>query len=104
MKPRNVALALSLLLVSVSAASAADRVVSIQNFDFMQMDLAVAPGDTVTWKNLDGEPHTVVSLDGAFRSQALDQGDSFSFKFDKPGTFKYICSIHPRMKATITVK
>jgi len=24
--------------------------------------------------------------------------------FDKPGTYEYICSIHPKMKATTTVK
>ena len=59
---------------------------------------------SVTWKNLDGEPHTVTSVDGLFRSGALDQNDSYTFKFDKPGTYKYLCSIHPRMKAAIIVK
>ncbi|MBA2589755.1 MAG: cupredoxin domain-containing protein [Alphaproteobacteria bacterium] len=68
------------------------------------MEVAVTPGSTVTWKNLDGEPHTVVSTDGLFRSPALDQNDSFSFKFDKPGIYKYLCSIHPKMRATVTVK
>ena len=76
----------------------------IKNFDFGPMDTTVSAGSTVTWKNLDGEPHTVASLDGAFHSQALDQNDSFSFKFEKPGVYKYICSIHPRMKASIIVK
>ena len=97
-------LALGFLVLSSTTAFATDNVVTIRNFAFMQMDMTIARGDTVTWKNLDGEPHTVVSLDGAFRSQALDQNDSFSFRFDKPGVFKYICSIHPRMKATVTVK
>jgi plastocyanin len=46
----------------------------------------------------------VASADGLFRSMALDQNDSYRFTFDKPGTFRYICSIHPNMKATITVK
>jgi plastocyanin len=92
-----------LLLAGVSAAAAADTTVMIKNFSF-DMDVTVTPGSTVTWKNLDGEPHTVVSADGLFRSPALDQNDSFSFKFDKPGTFKYICSIHPRMRALVTVK
>jgi plastocyanin len=84
-------------------AFADDATVTIQNFMFA-MDVKVTPGSTVTWKNMDGEPHTVVSTDGLFRSQALDEGDSYSFKFEKPGVYKYICSIHPRMKATITVK
>jgi len=53
---------------------------------------------------MDGEPHTVASRDGLFRSTALDQNDTFQFKFDKPGIYKYVCSIHPKMMATVTVK
>jgi plastocyanin len=78
--------------------------ITIRNFDFMPMDITVAPGTTVVWKNLDGEPHTVASADGLFRSQALDQNDSFRFTFQKPGVYRYICSIHPSMRAAITVK
>ena len=46
----------------------------------------------------------MVSVDGAFRSPALDENDTFAFTFKKPGTYKYVCSIHPKMMATITVK
>lgn len=93
----------TLLLVASAGAQAADATVTIKNFMFA-MDVTVTPGSTVTWKNLDGEPHTVASLDGVFRSKALDEGDSYSFKFEKPGVYKYICSIHPGMTATVTVK
>jgi len=93
----------ALLLAGMSAATAADTTVTIRNFSF-DMDVTVTPDSTVTWKNLDGEPHTVASTDGLFRSPALDQNDSFSFRFDKPGTYKYICSIHPRMRAVVTVR
>jgi plastocyanin len=92
------------LLLGTQAAAAEDVSILIKNFDFGPMNVTVAPGTTVVWKNLDGEPHTVASADGLFRSQALDQNDSFRFTFDKAGTFRYICSIHPNMKATITVK
>ena len=85
------------------SAQAADIVVTIKNFDFA-MDVTVTPGSTVTWKNLDGEPHTVASIDGLFRSPALDQDDSYSFKFASPGVYKYICSLHPKMRAMVTVK
>jgi plastocyanin len=93
-------------LVLAAIPSSADTVnqIAIKDFMFSPMTLSVSAGTSVTWRNLDGEPHLVVSLDGAFRSQALDQGDSFSFKFDKPGIYKYICTIHPQMKGTITVK
>lgn len=96
--------ALPLLVLLAAAPAFADATVTIKNFDYSPMDVTIKAGETVTWKNLDGEPHTVVSTDGAFRSKALDENDSFSFKFDKPGTYKYICSIHPQMKATITVQ
>jgi len=98
---------LALLLASsagLHAANAAEVAVNIKNFDYSPMNLNIAAGTTVVWKNLDGEPHTIASIDGQFRSQALDQDDSFRFTFDHPGVYKYICSIHPKMKATITVK
>jgi plastocyanin len=102
---KSAILALALLASSFAApARAADAMVVMKNFDYSPMELTVTPGTIVTWKNLDGEPHTVASLDGAFHSPALDQGDTYQFKFDKPGVYKYICSIHPRMMATITVK
>jgi plastocyanin len=98
---------IALLTVSAAglySAQAADVSVLIRNFDYSPMELNIAAGTTVVWKNLDGEPHTIASIDGMFRSPALDQNDSYSFTFNKPGTFKYICSIHPKMKATITVR
>jgi plastocyanin len=64
----------------------------------------VKVGSTVTWTNLDDEPHTVFSDAGLFRSSALDTKDSFSYKFDKAGTYHYLCTIHPRMVGTIVVE
>ncbi|MFM0717368.1 cupredoxin domain-containing protein [Paraburkholderia strydomiana] len=78
--------------------------VVIKNFMFSPMALTVKAGSTVTWKNLDGEPHTVVNDAGMFRSAALDQNDSYQFKFDKPGVYHVFCGIHPNMKETITVQ
>jgi plastocyanin len=78
--------------------------VVIKNFMFSPMSLTVKAGSTVTWKNLDGEPHIVVNDAGLFRSGALDQNDTFQFKFDKPGVYNVFCAIHPYMKQTITIK
>jgi plastocyanin len=104
--------ALILLTTFASAAhkkahaqmSANSNMVVMKNFDFSPMTLTVPAGTTVTWKNTDGEPHTVTSTDGLFRSGALDTNDHFSFKFAKPGTYKYVCSIHPKMQAAVIVK
>lgn len=100
---RSLLLGFALFVLSGMAQAQADIIVPIKNFDFA-MEVTVTPGSTVTWKNLDGEPHTVVSIDGLFRSPALDQNDTFSFKFDRPGVYKYLCSIHPKMRAIVTVK
>ena len=87
------------------AAPAVDaNTIVLKDFHFSPMSLTVKAGTTVIWKNLDGEPHTVVSDSGLFRSGGLDQNDSFTFKFDKPGTYKFLCSIHPNMMGTIIVK
>ena len=99
--------AFALLIISSTGlhpADAGDVSVTIKNFDYSPMEMNIAAGTTVVWKNLDGEPHTIASVDGMFRSPALDQNDSYSFTFNRPGVFKYICSIHPKMRATITVK
>ncbi|WP_259294933.1 cupredoxin family copper-binding protein [Paraburkholderia sp. DHOC27] len=88
---------------SLAEAEAPNTVV-IKNFMFSPMDVTVKAGSTVTWKNLDGEPHTVVNDAGLFRSSALDENDSFQYTFDKPGVYKIFCGIHPNMKATITVQ
>jgi len=85
-------------------AQSAPSVVVMKNFDFSPMTLTVPAGTTVTWKNTDDEPHTVVSDAGLFRSGALDTNESFTFRFDKAGTYHYACSIHPRMVGTIVVE
>jgi len=64
----------------------------------------VKAGDTVTWENVDDIPHTVVATNRSFKSKALDTNDKFSFTFTTPGTFEYFCSLHPHMKAHITVE
>jgi len=98
------AIAASLFSPLAAANARQASAVVIKNFDFAPMSLTVKPGATVTWKNLDGEPHTITSADGLFRSGALDTNETYSFKFDRPGTYKYVCSIHPRMTAAIVVK
>ena len=95
---------LAALLALAPLPALADAQVVMKNFDFAPMAVTIKHGETVVWKNLDGEPHTVRSIDATFKSDALDQNDSFAFKFDKPGTYRYVCSIHPQMVGTIVVK
>src|ERR1051326_7993652 len=78
--------------------------VKIDNFTFGPDALTVPVHSTVTWANKGDIPHTVVAKDGAFRSKALDTDQKFSFKFDKPGTYSYYCSVHPKMVGKIVVQ
>jgi plastocyanin len=90
---------------SRSTAEAADPTkIVVKDFMFMPTPLTVKAGSTVTWTNMDDEPHTVVSDTGLFKSGGMDTNESFSFKFDKPGTYHFTCSIHPRMVGTIVVQ
>ncbi|MFC4911044.1 cupredoxin domain-containing protein [Actinomadura gamaensis] len=78
--------------------------VTISGFAFAPAKLTVKRGTTVTWTNRDEDPHTVtVPGGGGPRSPALVAGASFRFTFTKPGTYAYICTIHPFMHGTVVV-
>jgi len=77
--------------------------VNIAGFAFFPATLTVKAGTTVTWTNKDEDPHTVVADGGAFRSQALGSGGTYSFTFPAAGTFDYVCSIHPFMHGNVVV-
>jgi plastocyanin len=78
--------------------------VSVDNFSFAPATTTVAAGSTITWTNRDDIPHTVVSTEQKFKSPVLDTGEQFSHRFDTPGTYKYFCSIHPKMTGQIVVE
>jgi len=89
-----------------SPAQAADAgiVAKIANFAFAPPTLTVHAGGVVTWTNADDDPHTVVADNGAFKSHALDTGDSFTQAFATPGVYSYHCSLHPYMVGKIVVQ
>jgi plastocyanin len=101
---------LALLAGAVKAAEPASPAaktvqVNIYNYKFDPETLTVTSGTTVTWTNKDDIPHTVASSDKSFKgSGGLDTGDSYSYTFDKPGTYKYFCTLHPFMMGVIVVQ
>ncbi len=109
---RSLAAAAAVALAPAAGASAAELApasaeapqILIKNFMFSPTALTVPAGATVTWRNQDNEPHTVASDAGLFRSGALDTNESFSFRFEKPGVYHFLCSIHPYMVGTVTVQ
>ena len=77
--------------------------VSISDFKFNPVTLTVKAGSTVTWTNQDEEPHTIAAKDGSFHSPGMDTHGSYSFTFNTPGSYDYVCSIHPFMTGTVVV-
>jgi plastocyanin len=87
-----------------AAPEPGENEIAMNSVAFFPRTLEVKAGTTVTWTNDDVVPHTVSAADGSFTSGPLSQGAGFSFTFDTPGTFEYICSIHPdHMRAVIEV-
>jgi plastocyanin len=78
--------------------------ISIQSFQFVPAILTVKAGTAVTWINHDEEPHNVVSPERVFRSKAIDGGEKFTVVLDKPGTYNYLCAVHPHMRGKIVVE
>ena len=73
--------------------------VVLKNLAFNPASVTVAVGTTVTWENQDGMSHN-----GSFKSPDLGSGKTFSFTFEKAGTYTYSCHIHPSMKGTVVVQ
>jgi amicyanin len=80
------------------------RRVVVDNFSFAPASTEVAVGTTVTWTNHDDIPHNVVSPEQKFKSPVLDTDEAFSHTFETAGTYKYYCSIHPRMTGQVVVR
>ena len=77
--------------------------VQIKGFAFVPDVVEVKRGTTVQWTNADPSEHTVTARDQSFGSDPLPRGKSFSARFDKVGTFRYFCAIHPAMEGAVKV-
>ena len=91
---------LALPLIALAATSS----VNIQGSAFVPPTTTVRVGDTVSWTNRDAFSHTSTSDTGAWNSDVIRAGSSFSFTFRAAGTFAYHCAIHAFMHGTIEVQ
>lgn len=88
---------------AATSAPVASDSVTIHNFAFGPQVVTIKAGTTVHWTNRDAEAHTVTSDTGAFKSPVLQPGSSYSYRFTKPGTYSYHCTIHPFMTGKVVV-
>jgi plastocyanin len=111
MNPTKAALALALTgaLMLPGVASAQDatqdpNAVPMQGNLFNPAEKTVVVGTTVTWVNLDAEDHDVITNDfSTIFSPLIKPGESYSFTFEAPGSFPYVCDLHRDMVGVITV-
>ena len=78
--------------------------ISIAEFLFGPEKLSIKAGETVSWTNVDDSPHFVVVQGSGQKTDVLVRGQTGKLKFDKPGTYGYICGLHPSMKGSVEVK
>jgi plastocyanin len=93
------------VLLTTALAQAADATaeVRIDNFAFSPTPLRVKKGVEVRWMNEDDIPHSIVCAALNLRSKPMDTGGGFSYRFERTGTFNYICGLHPHMKGQVVV-
>jgi len=95
---------------TTAPGAAKTETVAMKEIQFQPAEVTVAKGATVKWTNDDSVGHDVTKKSGPgprFSSGdagGLQSGDSFQQKFDTPGAVQYVCTVHPNMKGTVTVK
>lgn len=95
----------SLCLFAVSAVSAAEHEVIIEQYAYSPAELEIAIGDTVTWINREKRTsHSIILLGSGEESERLFPDERWSKDFDEAGRFEYRCGPHPEMKGSIIVK
>lgn len=79
-------------------------VVRVPDFRFEPARAEVTVGQTVRWQFDHRELHNATADDGSFRSKALNDGATFEHRFDRPGTYRYLCTLHPQMTGEVVVR
>lgn len=80
--------------------------VTISGYMFMPMTIRVKVGTTVTWTNQDQVHHSVTAdktSEDAPNGPLIDKGQTYSFTFNKTGTYTIHCMPHPYMHGTVVV-
>jgi plastocyanin len=88
---------------AATSVLAANHTIVIEGTAFAPAQLAVARGDRVTWVNKDPFPHTATAK-GTFDSGSIPADASWTWVADKAGSFDYLCTLHPTMKARLVVR
>jgi plastocyanin len=73
---------------------ATTEVTMAKSYRFEPRRITVEAGATVTWTNDDNFTHTV-QVEGQ-PDHEVEPGEKVSIRFDEPGTYAYVCTLHRR--------
>jgi plastocyanin len=95
---RRVSIAGVVLLLALSGcgddgADGTAPSVQAQDFRFAPATTRVSAGTTVSWRNTGSTDHTVKGR--GFFSRAVSPGGRWSHRFARPGSYDYLCTLHP---------
>lgn len=87
------------------ATGATTDKVAVKDFSFSPESTTVRAGTTVTWTFEDDADHSVEPVGGSEpkKSPDLQGGKTYTFTFEKAGTFAYRCGIHNAMTGSVVV-
>jgi plastocyanin len=79
--------------------------VRIVNFEFKPQKVVIKPATKVTWTNDDTSIHDIKDTSPLNTpvSQEMSKGETFSITYNAPGTYSYVCGIHPYMTGSVEV-
>ena len=107
-EPTTTAAGASALTTAPTASTApTDVTVDVRDMAFSPATVTIAAGQTVTWNFDDGGiPHAVQGLRdvGMEINSPIAKAGEWSHTFAVPGTYDYICPLHPEMRGTVIVE
>jgi plastocyanin len=78
------------------------QVTMAKSYVFEPATIEVSAGATVTWTNDDNFTHTVEVEGGD--DHEVEPGETYSTTFERAGTYRYVCTLHPDMDGEVIVR
>jgi plastocyanin len=90
-----------------TVAMGSGGIVDVADISFQPTNVALRAGDALRWRFFGDELHNVTLANGprGFSSDNLSRGREFAYRFNRSGTYRLFCTLHPvAMTATVRVR